>query len=106
MLLADYAFCLAIAFMVGCNLYYGPRIRSPRIAMQWGFDGLPTWYAPKAIGLWGIVALALAVRLLIWILSNHAPETMHGSTEVGVLLLSIIFAAAHFLTLRAAAETN
>jgi hypothetical protein len=33
-----------------------------RIAMQWGFDGKPTWHAPKQIGLWSMVALIPAVR--------------------------------------------
>ena len=55
---ADYAFWPAIAFMAGCSLYFGPRIKSGRMAMQWGFDGKPTWSAPKAVGLWGTVMLA------------------------------------------------
>jgi hypothetical protein len=74
MMIADYAFWFAVAFMAGCNLYFGPRIKSRRIAMQWGTDGEPTWYARKALGLWGMVAFALAVRLLIWAASTYTPE--------------------------------
>lgn len=37
MLAADYVFGLAVAFIVGANLSYGPRIRRDRVAMQWGF---------------------------------------------------------------------
>jgi hypothetical protein len=74
MLAADYMFWPAVAFIVGCNLYFWPRIRSDRMAMQWGFDGEPTWYAPKAVGLWGIVAFALAVRLLIWAAFGKGPR--------------------------------
>ena len=32
--------------MAGCNLYFGPRIMSDRVVMQWGLDGRPNWYAP------------------------------------------------------------
>src|SRR5215204_5751327 len=96
---ADYVFWPAVLFMAGCNLYLGPRIKSDRMAMQWGFDGKPTWYAPKAIGLWSPLAIALGVRLLIWAASTYVPEWVHGA-EFGLLMLSIIIAAAHVLTLR------
>jgi hypothetical protein len=99
---ADYIFCFSIVFMAGCNLYFGPRIKSERMAMQWSLSGNPTWYAPKSIGLWGIVAFALGVRLLIWTLSTFAPDKVHG-VELGVLLFSVIVAATHFITVRAAA---
>jgi hypothetical protein len=100
MLGADLIFWAAVAFLASCNLYFGPRIKSDRIAMQWGFDGESTWYASRAVGLWGIVVFALAVRLLIWVTSTHAPARVHGA-EVGLLLFSIIVAALHLLTRRA-----
>ncbi|MDE5452328.1 hypothetical protein GWE18_05470 [Bradyrhizobium sp. CSA112] len=75
------------------------------MAMQWGLDGEPTWGAPKAVGLWGMVAFALAVRLLIWVASTYAPEKVHGA-EIGLLLFSVIVAAVHVLTLRRAAQAN
>ena len=75
------------------------------MAMQWGLDGEPTWYAPKAVGLWGMVVFALAVRLLIWIASTYAPEKVHGA-EIGLLLFSVIVAAVHVLTLRRAARAH
>jgi hypothetical protein len=105
MLVADYVFWPAVAFIAGCNLYFTPRIRGDRIAMQWGFDGEPTWYAPKAVGLWGMVAFALAVRLLIWAASSYVPEKVHGA-EIGLLLFSVIVAAVHLLMLRAAARAS
>ncbi|TYO62911.1 hypothetical protein FXV83_30205 [Bradyrhizobium hipponense] len=99
---ADYAFWTAIAVMTGASLLLGPRIRAGRIAMQWGFDGNPTWYAPKRLGLWGLVILALAVRLLIWTAMTYTPDKVH-SAEVGLLLFSLIIAASHiFVLLRAA----
>src|ERR1700742_1510678 len=105
MLAADYAFWLAIALLVAINLYYGPRIRRARLPMQWGFDGKPTWYAPKAVALWGIVAFALAVRLLIWAAMTYTRALVHGP-EIGVLLISIIVVSVHFWMLRAAARAD
>ncbi|KRR02631.1 hypothetical protein [Bradyrhizobium valentinum] len=105
MLVADLVFWPAVAVLAGCNLYFGPRIKSARMAMQWGLDGEPTWCAPKAVGLWGMVAFALAVRLLIWGASTYAPEKVHGA-EIGLLLFSVIVAAVHVLTLRRAARAS
>ena len=105
MLAADYVFWTAIAFIVACNLYYAPRITSGRIAMQWGLGGKPTWFAPKAIALWGMVAFALAVRLLIWAAMTYAPEQVNG-TEIGLLMFSVIAAGVHFWLLHKAARAN
>lgn len=33
------------------------------VPMQWGFDGKPTWRAPKAVGLLAIPVVAIAVLL-------------------------------------------
>jgi hypothetical protein len=104
-MMADYAFWLAIAFMVGCTLYFSPRIKSDRMAMQWGFDGKPAWYAPKIVGLWLTVAIALAARMLIWAASTYVPERVHGA-EIGLLLISIIMPVVHLVILRAAARAN
>ena len=105
MLAADYVFWPALAFIVVANLYYEPRIKSDRTAMQWALDGKPTWYAPKAIALWGIVGFALAVRLLIWAAMTYLPDKVNGA-EIGLLLFSIIVVAVHLLMLRAAARAN
>jgi hypothetical protein len=104
-MIADYAFWPAIALMVGCTLYFSPRIKSDRMAMQWGFDGKPTWYAPKFVGLWITVAIALATRMLIWAASNYVPESVHGA-EIGLLLISIIMPVVHLMILRAAVRAN
>jgi hypothetical protein len=105
MLAADYVFRLAIAFIAGANLLYGPRIRSDHVAMQWGFDGKPAWYAPKAIALWGMLACTLAVRLLIWAVMAYAPDRVHGA-EIGLLLFSVIVAVAHLWMLRTAVRVH
>jgi hypothetical protein len=105
MLAADYLFWPAVAFIVGCNLYYAPRITSDRIAMQWGLDGKPTWFASKAIALWGMVGFALAVRLLIWAAMTYAPDKVNGP-ELGLLLFSVTVAVLHLWLLHTAARAN
>jgi hypothetical protein len=104
MLAADYVFWVAVAFVIGCNLYFEPRISGDRIAMQWGTDGKPTWYAPKRLGLWGVVAFMLSVRLLIWMAMTCYPDSVHGA-DIGILGFSVIVAAAHVFTLMKAAKT-
>jgi hypothetical protein len=105
MMMADYAFWPAIVFMAGCSLFFAPRIKSDRMAMQWGFDGKPTWSAPKAVGLWATVVLALLTRLLIWVAMTCFPQAVHGA-EAGLLIASIVFAASHLFVLAAAARAN
>jgi hypothetical protein len=39
MYLADLIFGSALAFVIGCNIYFGPRLTSDRIAMQWNLNG-------------------------------------------------------------------
>jgi hypothetical protein len=102
---AEYVFWIAVLVMAGCNLYFLPRITCDRIAMQWGLNGRPTWYAPKAVGLWGMVALALAVRLLIWAASTYIPEKVHG-VEIGLSIGSVILLAGYLMTLVAALKAN
>jgi hypothetical protein len=62
MLGADLVFWPALVFIIACNLYFGPKIKSDRIAMQWGIDRKPTWSAQKWDALWGMVAFMLAGR--------------------------------------------
>jgi hypothetical protein len=105
MLTADYVFWLAVSFIVACNLYYGPRIKSDRIAMQWGLDGKPTWHAPKLIALWGTVAFALIARLTIWAAMTYAPSWTN-SPETALLLFSVVLAIIHFWILSAASRAK
>ena len=88
--------------MIGANLHFAPKV-GERIAMQWGFDGKPTWYAPKHAAMWGMVALALIVRLVIYLAMTYAPDQTH-SPEIGLLLASIIIAAVHIGILAMAAR--
>ncbi len=99
---ADYVFGTAIVLMVASSIYVAPRIVQDRIAMQWGLDGKPTWFAPKPIGLWGLVAFALAVRAIIWAAMTWTPDLVH-SADLGLMLMSVIVAISHvYVLLRAA----
>ena len=73
--------------------------------MQWGFDGKPTWSAPKEIGLWVTVLIALFTRFLIWTAMTYFPQTVHGA-ELGLLLASIGFVVSHLVVLIAAVRAN
>jgi hypothetical protein len=103
MLVADYVFWPAVAFVSAINLYYGPRIKGDRLPMEWGRDGKPTWYAPKAIALWDLLAFMLVVRL-IWEAVTYAPAGVIG--DIGFLLFSISVAWVHFLIVRTAARAS
>lgn len=105
MLAADYVFGAAVALVVGCNLYFGPRIRRERVAMQWRTDGTPTWYAPKWMALWGMVLFMLAVRLIIGLASTYAPQNVHGA-DLGIVLFSVTVTAAHIFVLKMAQKAN
>jgi hypothetical protein len=102
MLTADIAFAAALLIMICCSLYFAPRI-GERIAMQWSLRGEPTWTAPKLAALWGPVAFAVLVRLVILLAMTYTPDKVNGP-EIGVLGLSVVAAAAHFVTLYAAAR--
>lgn len=102
MLTADAAFIAALAVMIGANLYFAPKV-GERVAMQWGLDGNPTWYAPKHAAMWGMVALAIGVRLLIYLTMTFTPRMAHGP-EIGLLLASIVIAASHIGILAVAAR--
>jgi hypothetical protein len=101
---ADYVFGSAIALVVGLNLYLGPRIETDRVAMQWGPNGEPTWYAPKWLAIWGMIAFMAAVRLFIWLASTYAPKHVHGA-ELGIVIFSLIAAGSHLFVLMKARTT-
>lgn len=105
MLAADLVFLIAVGFVIACNLYFEPRIKSDRIGMQWGLDGKPTWSAPKRWALWGMVAFMLIVRAFIWASMTYSPEKVH-SPELGLALFSIIAALSHVFLISKAAKAT
>ncbi len=55
--LALLSYLAAIAAMSMINLYCSGSIKTEKIPMQWGLGGRPTWFAPKTVGLWMLVAI-------------------------------------------------
>jgi hypothetical protein len=102
---ADFVFLAAIIFVIGCSVYYAPRIGADRVAMQWGLDGKPTWYAPKWLALWGMVVFMLGVRLFILWAATYTPQYVHG-VDAGIIGFSVVVAAAHLYTLSTAAKAD
>ena len=102
---ADYVFGAAVALVVGSNFYLGPRIKGERVAMQWGLTDRPTWYAPKWVALWGMVAFMLAIRLFVWLVSTYVPQSMHQA-ELGIAGFSVVVTAAHIFVLKMAEEAS
>jgi hypothetical protein len=92
MLTADIVFLATLLVMGGCNLYFAPRIKAGRIAMQWNFGGNPIWSAPKLAGMWGPLAFAVLIRLAIGAAQIYAPDKVHG-VEIGLALYSAIILA-------------
>ncbi|SDR98954.1 hypothetical protein SAMN05444158_0646 [Bradyrhizobium canariense] len=105
MLSADYIFVAAIALVIACNFYFGPRIKRERVAMQWGSDGKPTWYAPRLVAIWWMIPFMIAVRSVIWLASMYDTKRVHGA-ELGVVLLSVISAASHIFVLKMAGKAD
>jgi len=104
-MIAEIIFWCAIVFMAACSLYFGPRIKTERIPMQWGLDGRPTWTAPKTVGVWFMVAFSLATRLLIWVCVTYIPAYTHD-VELGLVLSSIVLVAVHLFILISATRLN
>lgn len=68
-------FGLALALVVTFNLYFAPHIERERVAMHFCGSGEPTWYAPKWMVMWGMIAFMAAVRLFIW-LARHTRRNL------------------------------
>lgn len=105
MLSADYVLGFAVALVVAFNIYFGRRIEGERVAMQWGRDGEPTWYAPKWLAMWGMIVFMAAVRLFIWLASVCTPQYVHGA-ELGMVVFSVIAAGSHLFVLTKATASR
>jgi hypothetical protein len=105
MLPADYILLAAIIFVIGCSLYFKPRIGSDKVAMQWGLDGKPTWYAPTWIALWATAPFMIAIRIFIWAAMVYAPQTVHGA-DIGIAGFAIIMAGCHLFILKMAERSR
>jgi hypothetical protein len=102
---AEIVFWTAIVAMIAATLYLAPRITRSRMAMQWGIDGRPTWTAPKWAGAWGLVAVALILRAIIWAAATWTPQFVHG-VEPGLVLMSVVLVLSHVFVLWRATKSD
>lgn len=66
------AFALTLALISAINLFWGVPIDAAKVPMPWGLDGNPTWYAPKAIGLWFPLVFAALIGSILIRRARHA----------------------------------
>ena len=102
--LALAVFVLALIVIAGASLYFGPRIATSKIPMQWGFDGKPTWYAARTVGLWWIEYFTVAVGLGLIALAHFSGEGKANTIWYTVIAFSIIMAAAQVWHLKAVSK--
>ncbi len=81
------ALVVGLAFIAGCALYYGRRISSRRIPMQWDSDGQPAWFAPRLVGLWFSFGVTAALSAFLLVLALHTPQKL---TALIVATISVI----------------
>jgi hypothetical protein len=56
-------YTLSMLAIAASSAHFGARIEAVKIPMQWGIDGQPTWFASRAIGLFGLGLMAFAYFL-------------------------------------------
>ena len=87
-----FAYCAVVAAMTVATAYFGNRIASTQIPMQWGADGQPTWYARKSIALWTPICLTIAGGPLFLVVGD---PRMSEYAALGFLVFSVIMAVIH-----------
>jgi hypothetical protein len=76
-----------------------------RVAMQWGSDGKPTWYAPRWVAIWWTIPFMIAMRLIVWLASTYNPQGVHWA-ELGIVGFSVIAPASHTFVLNIAEKAE
>jgi hypothetical protein len=85
-------FAASLFVIAAASIHFGPRIAVQDIPMQWGTDGRPTWYAPRIIGLWWMLYLAVAVGGGLLALAHVATGPATGKMWLASMALSVIMA--------------
>jgi hypothetical protein len=76
MMAALIALTVGLAFIAGCAIRYGREITAPRIPMQWGVNGRPTWFAPRLVGLWFSFGFTAIVSAGLLALAHYQPQKL------------------------------
>jgi Protein of unknown function (DUF1648) len=94
-----FTYCAAVAAMLAAVTYFGKRITAQKIPMQWGFNGQPTWYAPKLVGLWTPICLTTIGGPLFLVAIDSPSRAEHAA--FGLIVFSLIMAIAYGVHLAA-----
>ena len=89
--IAIYGFCAVVGAMTFAASYFGKRIAAQRIPMQWGFNGQPTWYAPKSVALWAPICLTiLGVPLFLFGIEFGFPPPRAERSAIGLIIFAVV----------------
>jgi hypothetical protein len=97
-------FVLAIAVIASSAIYYGGRISIERFPMQWGFDGNPTWFAPRAIGLWWLLYFTVTIGAGLLVLAHFSSSENGNTMWYAVMFFSAAAAVTQLWHLNAVAK--
>jgi hypothetical protein len=97
-------FILALVVTAASSLYFGARIETAKIPMQWGFDGKPNWYAARTVGLWWLLYFTLAIGLGLIALAHFSEQDKASTIWYTVIAFSVITAAAQVWHLNAVSK--
>ena len=93
-----FVYCAVVAAMTVATSYFGNRITSTKIPMQWEANGQPTWYAAKSIALWTPICLTVVGGPLFLLVGD---PRMSEHAALGLLVFSVIMAAIYSVYLAA-----
>jgi hypothetical protein len=87
-------FVMAVVIIAAASLYFGPRITTAKIPMQWDTAGRPTWFAGRQIGLWWSLYFTVSVVSGIIVLAVLTDPDQSTKAWFAVIGVSVISAAA------------
>jgi hypothetical protein len=86
-----YGFCAVVGAMAFAAYHVGKRIAAPKVPMQWGFNGQPTWYAPKVVALWAPIFVTMfGVPLFLVSIDSGFPPPRADRSAVGLIIFAVV----------------
>jgi uncharacterized membrane protein len=61
-----------------------------QMAMQWGLDGNPNWYAHKTVAVFGLPLIFMALNIIVYILFHSDPKRENVSKAMRIFVLWLI----------------
>jgi hypothetical protein len=91
-----YGFCAVVGAMGFAAFYFSKRIAAQKVPMQWGFDGQPTWYAPKWVALYApILVTMLGVPLFLTGIGFAFPPAGAERSVIGLIVFAVVMGATY-----------